>query len=138
VDPVTRVNRTAWEAASQKHVREYADLLAQAADGSSLTGTERELLREVLGRSPEVVHLQSGHGLDDIALVQAGARSVIGVDYSRVAAEAAQRRGGRARRRLPVRRRGSPGGTARRRERRSGLHRQGRPDLDARPDRLGS
>ena len=41
VDPVTRANRTAWEAASQKHVREYGDLLAQAASGSSLTGTER-------------------------------------------------------------------------------------------------
>jgi SAM-dependent methyltransferase len=92
VDPVTRANRTAWEAASHKHVREYADLLAQAAAGSSLTGTERQLLREVLGRSPRVVHLQSGHGLDDVALVRAGARSVIGIDYSRVAAGAAQRR----------------------------------------------
>jgi SAM-dependent methyltransferase len=92
VDPVARANRTAWEAASQKHVREYGDLLAQAAAGSSLTGTERELLREILGRSPAVVHLQSGHGLDDVALVRAGARSVIGIDYSQVAAGAAQRR----------------------------------------------
>ena len=92
MDPVTRANRTAWEAASQKHVREYGDLLAQAADGSSLTATERELLREVLGCSPEVVHLQSGHGLDDVALVRAGARSVTGIDYSQVAAGAAQRR----------------------------------------------
>ena len=75
MDPVTRANRTAWEAASQKHVREYGDLLAQAAAGSSLTGTERELLREILGRSPAVVHLQSGHGLDDVALVRAGARA---------------------------------------------------------------
>ena len=39
-----------------------------------------------------VVHLQSGHGVDDVALVQAGAKSVIGVDYSQVAADAAQRR----------------------------------------------
>jgi SAM-dependent methyltransferase len=38
------------------------------------------------------VHLQSGHGLDDVALVQAGARSVVGIDYSQVAAGAAQRR----------------------------------------------
>ena len=92
VDSTTRANRTAWEAASQKHVREYGDLLAQAASGSSLTGTERGLLREVLRCSPQVVHLQSGHGLDDVALVRAGARSVVGIDYSEVAARAAQRR----------------------------------------------
>jgi SAM-dependent methyltransferase len=82
----------AWKAASQKHVREYGDLLAQAAAGSSLTGTERDLLRDILRSSPEVVHLQSGHGLDDVALVQAGARAVIGIDYSQVAVRAAQRR----------------------------------------------
>jgi len=53
----------AWEAASQKHVREYGDLLAQAASGSSLTGTERDLLREVLRCSPRVARLlrPSGH-----------------------------------------------------------------------------
>ncbi len=34
----------------------------------------------------------SGHGLDDVALVAAGARSVVGVDFSVVAATAAQRR----------------------------------------------
>ena len=92
MDPTTQANRTAWESASQKHVRQYQELLAQAAAGSSLIGTERDLLRDVLRRSPQVVHLQSGHGLDDVALVQAGARSVVGVDYSEVAVRAAQRR----------------------------------------------
>jgi SAM-dependent methyltransferase len=92
VDATTHANRIAWETASQKHVREYGDLLAQAAAGSSLIATERDLLQEVLNRSPEVVHLQSGHGLDDVALVHAGARSVVGVDYSEVAVGAAQRR----------------------------------------------
>jgi hypothetical protein len=29
-----RRNRIAWEAASEKHVREYQDLLEQARDGS--------------------------------------------------------------------------------------------------------
>ncbi|MFE9914759.1 class I SAM-dependent methyltransferase [Micromonospora sp. NPDC005553] len=91
-DPVTLANKVAWETASQKHVREYDDLLAEAAAGSSLLDTERALLRQVLVRSPEVIHLQSGNGLDDPALVYAGARSVIGVDYSEVAVEAAQRR----------------------------------------------
>jgi SAM-dependent methyltransferase len=86
------MNRIAWETASQKHVREYEEHLARAVAGSSLCTTERELLREVLGRAPEVVHLQSGHGLDDVALVAAGARSVVGVDYSEVAVAAAQRR----------------------------------------------
>jgi hypothetical protein len=36
VDPAMQANRMAWEAASQKYVLEYGDLLAQAASGSSL------------------------------------------------------------------------------------------------------
>ena len=92
MDGATRANRAAWEAASVKHVREYVDLLAQAALGSSLADAERDLLGPLLACSPQVVHLQSGHGLDDVALVRAGARSVVGVDYSQVAAGAAQRR----------------------------------------------
>jgi hypothetical protein len=58
MDSTTLANRAAWEAASVKHVREYDDLLAQAASGSSLTGTERDLLEPVLRFAPEVVHLQ--------------------------------------------------------------------------------
>jgi SAM-dependent methyltransferase len=92
MDPVTETNRTAWEAASRKYVREYDDLLAQAASGVSLNVVERDLLRDILDGVPEVVHLQSGHGLEDAALVQAGAKSVVGVDYSCTAAEAAQHR----------------------------------------------
>lgn len=92
MDGVTQANREAWEAASHKHVREYDDLLAQAASGSSLNAVERDLLADILSHGPEVVHLQSGHGLEDAALVQAGAKSVVGVDYSAVAAGAAQRR----------------------------------------------
>jgi SAM-dependent methyltransferase len=94
MDTAMEANRRAWEAASHKHVREYDDLLAQAAAGSSLNAVEHELLAGILSRSPEVVHLQSGHGLDDAALVQAGAKSVVGIDYSTVAAGAAQRRAG--------------------------------------------
>ena len=94
MDAVTKANRAAWEAASRKHVREYDDLLAQAAAGTSLSAVERGLLAGILDGAPEVVHLQSGHGLEDAALVQAGARSVTGVDYSAVAAGAAQRRAG--------------------------------------------
>jgi hypothetical protein len=78
MDAVTEANRRAWEMASNKHVREYDDLLAQAAAGSSLNAVERGLLAGILADAPEVVHLQSGHGLDDAALVQAGARSVVG------------------------------------------------------------
>ncbi|WP_034262686.1 class I SAM-dependent methyltransferase [Actinospica robiniae] len=85
-------NRSAWEAASEKHVREYQELLARARNECSLFAQELDLLRPILAHSPEVVHLQSGHGLDDIALVDAGARSVVGVDFSQVAATAAQRR----------------------------------------------
>jgi hypothetical protein len=39
MDSVTRANRRAWDAASEKHVREYDDLLAQAASGSFLNDT---------------------------------------------------------------------------------------------------
>jgi SAM-dependent methyltransferase len=92
MDPVIASNRTAWETASQKYVREYDELLAEAATGASLIDIERELLQGILADSPEVVHLQSGHGLDDVALIQAGAKSVIGVDYSEVAVGAARRR----------------------------------------------
>jgi ubiquinone/menaquinone biosynthesis C-methylase UbiE len=92
MDSVTASNRIAWETASQHHVRDYDAHLARAATGESLIDTERELLQGILADSPEVVHLQSGHGLDDVALVQAGAKSVIGVDYSEVAVGAAQRR----------------------------------------------
>jgi SAM-dependent methyltransferase len=92
MDATTRENRRAWEAASQKHVREDQALLAEAASGSTLLDTERVLLREVLRESPDVVHWQSGNGTDDVALLQAGAKSVVGVDYSEVAVRAAQRR----------------------------------------------
>lgn len=92
MDAVTKANRRAWEAASFKHVREYGDLLAQAAAGTSLDAVERDLLAEILTGAPDVIHLQSGHGLEDIALVQAGARSVTGIDYSATAAGAAQQR----------------------------------------------
>ena len=92
MDAVTEANGLAWEAASCKHVREYDDLLAPAESGASLNVVERGLLREILDGAPEVVHLQSGHGLEDAALVQAGAKSVIGVDYSSTAAGAAQQR----------------------------------------------
>jgi SAM-dependent methyltransferase len=92
LDPTTRANRIAWEDASQKHVREFDDLLAEAAAGSSLLGVERDLLGDVLARAPRVVHLQSGNGTDDVALVGAGAAAVVGVDYSAVAVRAAQRR----------------------------------------------
>jgi hypothetical protein len=63
MDAVTEANREAWEAASRKHLREYDDLLAQAAAGTSLNAVERGLLAGILDGAPEVVHLQSGHGL---------------------------------------------------------------------------
>ena len=85
-------NRLAWESASEKHIREFDDLLLQAADHSSLLERELDLLRPLLVLAPAVVHLMSGHGLDDVALVAAGARFVVGVDFSVVATTAAQRR----------------------------------------------
>jgi SAM-dependent methyltransferase len=85
-------NRAAWDDASRKHLREYDELLRAAATHTSLLDRERAVLDPLLSAGPAVVHLQSGHGLDDIDLVGAGARSVVGVDFSRVATSAAQRR----------------------------------------------
>jgi hypothetical protein len=92
MEPGIRRNRIVWERASEKYVREYQELLKRARNQSSLLASELDLLRPLLVPLPAVVHLQSGHGLDDIALVAAGARSVTGVDFSMVAAAAAQRR----------------------------------------------
>lgn len=92
MDPQVDANRQIWESASEKHIREYDALLAEARAGGSLVPSELRLLGPILARSPEVVHLQSGHGLDDVDLVRHGARSVVGVDYSQVATGAAQRR----------------------------------------------
>jgi SAM-dependent methyltransferase len=92
VDPEVARNRAAWEAASEKHLREYHELLDQAKNQSCLVACELEVLHPLLVSGPRVVHLQSGHGLDDIALVRAGARAVVGVDFSTVATLAAGRR----------------------------------------------
>ncbi|MEU4192909.1 class I SAM-dependent methyltransferase [Kribbella sp. NPDC026611] len=85
-------NRAVWEQASTKHIREYDDLLAQARGNGLLFPRELQLLEPVLRTRPTVVHFQSGHGLDDVGLIKAGAKRVVGVDYSSVAAGAAQRR----------------------------------------------
>jgi SAM-dependent methyltransferase len=87
----SNANREVWESASLKHVREYDELLAQAR-AEVLAGVEAEVLNPLLAESPQVLHLLSGHGVDDHALVRGGARSVLGVDYSSVAVDAAQRR----------------------------------------------
>ena len=92
MDEVVAGNRAVWEQASTKHVREYDELLEAARGDGLLFERELRLLAPVLAQEPVVVHLQSGHGLDDIGLVKAGAQRVIGIDYSSVAAGAAQRR----------------------------------------------
>ncbi|XVU29474.1 class I SAM-dependent methyltransferase [Actinoplanes sp. CA-054009] len=91
MDPTTLANRSAWDAAYRDQFRALGELPADA----TLTADEYELLRDVLAAHPLVVHPQSGNGRDDIALVRAGARAVIGVDYSQVAVEAAQTRADR-------------------------------------------
>ena len=82
--------RAAWEDASQKHVREYAEHL-ELARVARLLPVEEEVLGPLLPGA-EVLHPQSGHGLDDHALVRLGARAVHGLDYSPTAVAAAQRR----------------------------------------------
>jgi SAM-dependent methyltransferase len=92
MDSTTLNNRAAWDKAYQQQLRAYDEMLAEAATGATLIPSERELLRDILAARPVVVHPQSGNGQDDIALVLAGARAVIGVDYSAAAVHAAQGR----------------------------------------------
>ena len=80
----------AWESASQKHIHEYDELLDEAKS-ARLLPIEETLLRHIVAGA-DVVHPMSGHGIDDMALIHLGARSVTGVDYSPTAAAAAQRR----------------------------------------------
>ena len=80
----------AWESASQKHIREYNELLDEARYARLLPIEEAVLGDIVVGA--DVVHPMSGHGIDDVALIHLGARSITGVDYSPTAASAAQRR----------------------------------------------
>lgn len=91
IGPWHESTRRAWEDASQKHVREYDALLAEARH-ARLLPIETELLTPILSAGPDVVHPQSGHGVEDHALVRLGARSVLGLDYSETAVAAAQRR----------------------------------------------
>ena len=86
-------NREAWDTANQKYVEESEAVLASAREGGgALTPFERDLLHPVLATEPTVVHLQSGNGADDHSLVEHGASTVIGVDFSAVAASAAAAR----------------------------------------------
>ena len=87
-----RANRAVWETASTKHVREYDELLEQGRRGGELVPAELAVLAPLLAAAPRVIHLQSGHGLDDLDLVRHGARAVVGVDYSEVATGAARSR----------------------------------------------
>lgn len=81
VDPTIHANQIVWETASQSiYVNTTTSRRRQrAVCRSSILNAS--CLRYVLEHSPEVVHLQSGHGLDDVALVYTSAKSVIGVDY---------------------------------------------------------
>lgn len=92
MDPTVRANRVVWETASAKHVREHDELLEEGRRGGALVAAELAVLAPLLATAPRVVHLQSGHGLDDLDLVRHGARTVLGVDYSEVAISAARLR----------------------------------------------
>ena len=85
-------NRRAWDVANEKYVVETDAVLASAVGRGTLVPIERTLLADVLAAGPVVVHLQSGNATDDFGLLAMGAQSVIGVDFSSVAAGSAQRR----------------------------------------------
>lgn len=90
MDVETSRNRLVWEDASAKYHHESAEMLAQVA--GALVAAELDVLAPLLRERPSVVHLQSGHGVEDLALLAAGADQVIGVDYSETAVTSAARR----------------------------------------------
>jgi hypothetical protein len=61
----------AWESASQKHIREYNELLEEAKS-ARLLPIEETLLRDIVVDA-DIVHPMSGHGIDDAALIHLGA-----------------------------------------------------------------
>jgi SAM-dependent methyltransferase len=87
-----RKNRQAWDVAAQKYVEENEALIDEALTCSSLLDAERAILQPFLDRSPVVVHLQSGMGLDDLDLAVLGASLVVGVDFSVVTSTASLHR----------------------------------------------
>ncbi|MDQ6614799.1 MAG: class I SAM-dependent methyltransferase [Actinomycetota bacterium] len=94
MDRRVRENRIAWDVAAQKYVVETEALVeATRRRPASLSLREEEILAPFLAEARLVIHLQTGHGLDDVDLARAGV-TVVGVDFSIVATRAAQ---GRAR-----------------------------------------
>ncbi|WP_432510640.1 class I SAM-dependent methyltransferase [Kineococcus sp. SYSU DK001] len=83
--------RRAWAQAAGKYVREHERFLAQART-AELFAVERRVLAPVLAATPAVLHPMSGNGVDDVALVRAGAATVTGLDYDERAVAWAQRR----------------------------------------------
>lgn len=83
--------REAWGRAGEKYVREHDDFLEQAR-AATLFPHELDLLSALLERRPEVLHPMSGNGVDDHALLHAGAATVTGLDYDERAVTSAQHR----------------------------------------------
>ncbi|MEZ0491462.1 class I SAM-dependent methyltransferase [Kineococcus sp. TBRC 1896] len=83
--------REAWGRAGEKYVREHAAFLAEART-ATLFPHELDVVGPVLARGPEVLHPMSGNGVDDHALLHAGAVRVTGLDYDERAVTSAQER----------------------------------------------
>ncbi|GAB3452188.1 class I SAM-dependent methyltransferase [Kineococcus endophyticus] len=83
--------REAWGRAGEKYVREHAEFLEQART-ATLFPHELEVVADLLRQGPEVLHLMSGNGVDDHALLRAGAVRVTGLDYDERAVTSAQER----------------------------------------------
>src|SRR5689334_12594358 len=91
MDPTSLGNRAAWGEAYRAQLQFFGGL----PSGDTLVAGEYVLLQDILATRPLVVRPQSGNGEDDIALVRAGARAVIGADYSEIAVTQAQARADR-------------------------------------------
>lgn len=99
-EDLTRRNRRAWEVAATKYVVETDELVRKALADGALLGSERAVLAPRLASAKVVVHLQSGHGIEDLDLAGMTDAMILGVDFSSVTTAAAARRANQMDRRV--------------------------------------
>jgi SAM-dependent methyltransferase len=78
-------NRSAWDEAAERYEGWFDEAVALIrAGGSNLFGVEHDLLGDLraAGGTGRAIHLQCAGGRDTLSLWTAGAREVVGIDFS--------------------------------------------------------
>src|SRR5215218_2925919 len=76
-------NRAAWDEASERYEGWLDEAVALIREGgSNLFPVEHDLIGDLRGRCRRAIHLQCAGGRDTLSLWNAGAKEVVGVDFS--------------------------------------------------------